>query len=246
MSVLVSEIIIGILFVFASLRLDIIVQCLDECDCPIKHPQQHFCEADFVILAVCDRKKTMFLSATEKKITYSITTETILKGKDALANIEQDELTTISNNADCETAVMLETGQKYVITGKIDGDKLILPTCSWSISWKDTSMRQKRKLSRNTYGENCKCVDSIQSVDIDPYMIEVNAFDYKNGSYRTCSNNTATCPWILANDSNVTIGNALQNCYAKHSVCRPRQGVCRWSVNVGWAECMQDVRPCLI
>ncbi|CAH1773238.1 unnamed protein product [Owenia fusiformis] len=242
-----NNIIIGILFVFAAVRLNIMVQCLDKCDCPIKHPQQHFCEADFVILAVCDRKKTMFLSATEKRITYSIKTETIFKGKDMLTTTQPEELTTISNStAGCETAVILETGQKYVITGRVDGDKAVLSTCSWSQMWRHTSRRQKRKLDWNTYGENCACVDSIQPVTIAPYLAEVTSFIYKNGNHRTCSNTTATCPWILTNDSNVTIGNTLQNCYAKHSVCRPRRGVCRWSVNVGWAECMQESLPCLV
>ncbi|XP_072377224.1 tissue inhibitor of metalloproteinase [Diabrotica undecimpunctata] len=139
----------NVLFVTLAFFCGVFV-CSDACSCMPQHPQEHFCNSDFVILARVKRERIL---GDTKVYKVRVRKEYKVSEKGILA-LKSGRLLTPKYGAMC--GVDLEVGKLYVISGNIVTLKANINMCGMSIEWNHLTRRQRKGL-RLLYRHGCTC-----------------------------------------------------------------------------------------
>lgn len=119
------------------------------CSCLNRHPQQHVCEADFVVMARVRRVTETLDGLTA----YKVRIKRLLKASEKVQLILQKGLIyTIPGTCESE----LESRTSYVITGNVEASKPWTNICHFVKPWKSLSPKMKKGF-RLLYQSGCDC-----------------------------------------------------------------------------------------
>ncbi|XP_066154092.1 metalloproteinase inhibitor 3 [Euwallacea fornicatus] len=122
------------------------------CSCMQAHPQEHYCNSDFVILARI--KKEQIMESTASKV-YKVRIRKEFKiSEKGLAALKSGKLHSAMSSAVC--GVDLKVGKLYVISGTINSLRAQVNICNMIKEWNELSKRQRKGL-RMLYKRGCEC-----------------------------------------------------------------------------------------
>ncbi|KAJ8920166.1 hypothetical protein NQ315_011827 [Exocentrus adspersus] len=122
----------------------------DACSCMLSHPQQHYCNSDFVILARVKRER---IHADSRIYKVRVRREYKISEKGTLA-LKSGRLITAVWDSMCGTR--LQPGKLYVLSGRIFSLKAYINLCNMAVEW-DTLTRRQRKGLKLMYKHGCSC-----------------------------------------------------------------------------------------
>ncbi|XP_071961287.1 metalloproteinase inhibitor 2-like [Antedon mediterranea] len=183
----------------------------ESCNCSPMHPQQQFCDADFVIRGRVVAKKDSFLplnnqlDSGDSYIDYNVTVERIFKGHQNIKIQTNIAITTAKEDGRCGVND-LNVRDTYLFAGK--GKRMFeIKNCDWVIGYKKLSRKQRQGV-RHMYKQYCN------SCKISPCYDE-----------ESCNQDDSnTCMWDL---SSMMYGDL--DCESIYSRClRTAEGTCKW------------------
>jgi len=181
---------------------------VDGCSCLKRHPQEHYCTADFVVLA---HVKRLVHNRSEYSRAYKVRIKKEFKMSEAgrLA-LSYGRILTPSHDASC--GIRLKAGRRYVLTGTINQGKPWINLCNWNHDW-DRMTAVQRKGFRKLYRRGCDC--------------KVMECHWWGGR---CPSTTQACTWRTAFDR--------FDCQEQHAICiRNHDATCRWSHSRAFRQC---------
>lgn len=120
------------------------------CSCMQSHPQEHFCNSDFVILARVRRQRIL-----NNTMIYKVHVRKYYKmSEKAYTALKSGRLITSAFDAMC--GVVLEKGKLYVISGHVNALRAHINLCNYHERWENIS-RIQRKGFRKMYRYGCNC-----------------------------------------------------------------------------------------
>lgn len=122
----------------------------ESCSCIPTHPQQQFCNADFVILARIKREKVVDM---QREYKIRIRKEYKMSEKAEVA-LKYGRFLTPESESMC--GQQFEVGKVYVISGKISNLQAHVNMCGLSEKWVDLTKRQRKGL-KMLYRQGCSC-----------------------------------------------------------------------------------------
>ncbi|XP_054721448.1 tissue inhibitor of metalloproteinase-like [Uloborus diversus] len=135
---------------FGALVISSMITDTNTCSCFYSHPQEHYCVADFVaVVRVKSRGKG------DGHITaYHIKVKKEFKMTDKARHaLSQGLIWTSSHEASC--GVTLHP-TRYLIAGRIRGEKAFISLCHFVQEWNKLSAKQKKGF-RKLYQQGCRC-----------------------------------------------------------------------------------------
>ncbi|XP_052679661.1 metalloproteinase inhibitor 3-like [Crassostrea angulata] len=124
----------------------------EACKCFVRHPQNDFCQADYVIKAEVLGEENV--TSFEKRYKVKVL-ENYKSGYTSPFKYSQVWIYTTTSSAAC--GVQLDIGKTYVITGPKRGTKLTANTCSWNVEVSALTSFQRNALRKGYYRKNCEC-----------------------------------------------------------------------------------------
>lgn len=122
------------------------------CSCMFQHPQSHYCNSDFVILARV--KKVQRVPSTYSNI-YKVRIRKEFKiSEKGLVALKSGRLHTSMYDSMC--GAYLEVGKIYVIAGRINSLRGYISLCDMIMEWNDVTKRQRKGL-KLLYKHGCSC-----------------------------------------------------------------------------------------
>jgi metalloproteinase inhibitor 3 len=126
------------------------LQYSNACSCMPSHLQTQYCNADFVILAMVKRERTLnetrvYKVRVRKEYKLSDTAQVALKYGRLLTPVQ-----------DSMCGVVLQLNQMYAISGRVNSLKAHVYTCDMVVPWKDLTRRQRKGL-KAIYKNGCDC-----------------------------------------------------------------------------------------
>ncbi|XP_046442150.1 tissue inhibitor of metalloproteinase-like [Daphnia pulex] len=183
----------------------------DGCSCSKRHPQEHYCSADFVVLAhvkriVHDRSEWSRAYKVRIKKEFKVTES----GRQALS---YGRILTPSHDASC--GIRLKPGRRYLLTGNIRSGKPWINLCNFVHDW-DRMTPIQRKGFRRLYQRGCDCK-----------VMECHWWG-------KCPSTTQACTWDTAFD-----WHDCQSMHAicTRGNGGGGSGTCRWSHSKSYRQC---------
>lgn len=184
------------------------------CSCIYSHPQEHYCSADFVaVVRVKSRGK-----GDGTTTAYHIKVKKEFKMTDKARHaLSQGLLWTSSNEAAC--GVTLHP-TRYLIAGRIRGEKPWVSLCQFVQEWPTLSSKQKKGF-RKLYQQGCRCM--------------VRTMSYVSWYKHQYKNRERYCSWETVQERN--------DCQGLYSLCVPsaqNPEECSWVGNSQYRRCMKE------
>lgn len=123
---------------------------VEACSCLPSHPQDQYCQSDFVIVA---RIRREFLTDGNRIYKAKIKKEFKMSEKAKVA-LKSGRIITALDGGMC--GVRLDVGKVYLITGRVSGLQAHVSLCGFVKPLRDITPRQ-RKGFRLIYGRGCDC-----------------------------------------------------------------------------------------
>lgn len=202
----------------------------DRCNCPVQHPQQKFCEADFVFVA------TVRGSVVEGGLMIyqmKVSREKVFKGEDLIDRGQTHiDLYTPYNGKLCGRLNLVYL-EKYLISGEVVDGRMQMSFCNWVTEWENISPQQQKYLKKGTYGRQCgdcsvKGVFSVHDNDMnaEPETFHISQLSGKWSRYECTYNPVASIHYMD------------HDCENQFSYCtRDFSGMCMWKSNTEYDEC---------
>lgn len=188
------------------------------CTCMMSHPQKHYCQADFVIVARV--KKVLQPDAMSRVYKVNIKKEFKMTQK-ARILLKERRLVTAGSSSMCGVDVRLE--ETYLMTGRVVSGQAYINLCNYITPWAQLSVRQKKGF-RLLYRQGCSC----EVIDC-PW-------------WRQCSKDkivSDACLW----ETSLNSDSSLPDCQANHGICmKTPSGNCGWSTDKNYRQCMKNRR----
>lgn len=163
------------IFIFSVLFFVSTLKYAYGCSCMPAHPQTHYCNSDFVILAKV--KKEQIIESTQSRV-YKVRVKREFKiSEKGLVALKSGRLHTPIEDAAC--GAMLQLGKVYVISGRIHSLKAHITLCGMALPWNQVTRRQRKGL-RQLYKQGCTC------------NIKYCMF---GGLYGKCTRHRDSCNW---------------------------------------------------
>ncbi|XP_072175378.1 metalloproteinase inhibitor 1-like [Diadema setosum] len=204
--------------------------------CPIQHPQQKFCSAHFVFKV--RPKSVQYIGLNGKPVRYSshaydveyqVKVETIFKGEEHIPG--KTRTVSIYSPRNVCNIDTLEMGVRYLISGRMRGDKMEVTTCGMVEKWSDLTPAQRRGI-RGAYGTQCSSCRIRGSTVMSYYGGSEIIDEMSSGlwSKQDCFYNPL---------ASVTFGS--EDCENKHSFCmKQADGGCAWEGLEPYNECFRQ------
>ncbi|CAM1295098.1 Uncharacterised protein r2_g435 [Pycnogonum litorale] len=198
-----------LLAIFVLTSLAFVLETVIGCSCKMSHPQQHYCQADYVIQAKIVRNdvETGFSYKgvhIRIKKTYKSTNKARLALKSRI-------IWTSTSSSLC--GVSLEENQKYIMAGNLIGSKAWLSLCDYAVKWNSLTRKQKKGF-KILYHHGCVC----QIVPCPDFILN-------------CSESKKVCRWDSLYDGRY-------DCESLQSFCIPqRSGRCEWNRSKIYNSC---------
>ncbi|XP_076266058.1 tissue inhibitor of metalloproteases isoform X2 [Rhynchophorus ferrugineus] len=158
------------------------------CSCMKMHPQEKYCNDDFVILARV--KKFRHLNKSDYGFYKVVVRKEFKMSEKGSVALKSGVLHTAIDESVC--GVTLKPGATYVLSGRIVNLKARINLCGMAMEWKTTTRRQRKGL-RMLYEQGCNCTISKNKISKD-------GCQYKNSCddlYGICSRQrNGSCHWI--------------------------------------------------
>ncbi|GFV95559.1 tissue inhibitor of metalloproteinase [Trichonephila clavipes] len=189
-------------FVLGVLTMCFIIGEVELCSCFYSHPQEHYCVADFVAVVRVKSQGKGDSGITAYHIKVKKEFKMTEKARHALS---QGLIWTSSHEAAC--GVTLHP-TRYLIAGRIRGEKPFVSLCHFVQEWPKLSSKQKKGF-RKLYQQGCRCrvrMPSFVKNHREPFC-SWETFRGKTdcqGLYSLCvptaharaSNGTEECSWV--------------------------------------------------
>ncbi|GFG34319.1 hypothetical protein Cfor_08945 [Coptotermes formosanus] len=188
------------------------------CSCMMSHPQTHYCQADFVIVA---RVKKV-LEPDELSRVYKVKIKKDFKmTQKARIVLKEGRLVTSGSSSMC--GVDLRPEETYLVTGRVVAGQAYINLCNYITPWAHITIRQKKGL-RLLYHQGCSC-----AVIDCPW-------------WKRCPKDkrmSDACLW----ETSLSSDSSLTDCQANHGICmKTPSGHCDWSTDKKYRECMKNRR----
>ncbi|KAG8201111.1 hypothetical protein JTE90_028779 [Oedothorax gibbosus] len=188
-----------------------VISEVELCSCFYSHPQEHYCSSDFVaVIRVKSKSKGDY-----GIMAYHIKVKKEFKMTDKARHaLSQGLIWTSSHEAAC--GVTLKP-TRYLIAGKVRGDKPFISLCHFVQEWPTLSPKQKKGF-RKLYQQGCRCKVRM------PNFVR----DFREPH----------CAWETFRDKN--------DCQSLYSLCVPsHQGpnsteTCSWVSTAQYRRCMKE------
>ncbi|CAH1783550.1 unnamed protein product [Owenia fusiformis] len=217
------------------LGLNALIDTVLSCSCMPAHPQEHFCNADFVIKAKFKGKKLLYSKNINEveghNITHRFPTEImyhtriskVYKETEAYNGVSHTSLYTAAEGAACGVTDLKEQ-TKYLISGNVVGGKARTGTCEWVQEWNKVHVRYRKGVQFIMEKHcDCKVVPCFDKETCDKLNKE-----YKKGKENQCA-------WPFLDDPT--------NCYSTYAMCQKRkEGGCQWTRPKAWRTCLQKAK----
>ncbi|XP_077185543.1 metalloproteinase inhibitor 1-like [Paroedura picta] len=129
------------------------------CSCAPRHPQTAFCNADVVIKGkfVGVSKQPLNISIGEPVwwVRYEFKTTKVYKGPEEMQDVRFLNTPAMESVCGYEHKAPLK-GEDYVVAGMLEGDDVMITSCSFIQPWAQLSPAQRRGLSLK-YSKGCNC-----------------------------------------------------------------------------------------
>lgn len=204
---------VNILLVVAVVMLGVTVQLGDGCYCQLRHPQEHYCTAEFVILASVLEKDIIKKGGMPIEIHYKIKVKHVFKSTPEYENATKTVVISPASPITCGV-VDLQNGANYLITGFINDGNLRTTLCDWVKPYKHLTTVQKNGL-KFKYESGCQCEF---------------AFCHEGNCFQQYDN--ATCEWELGN---------MFDCYHDDGICYYDGQDCAWRNTKQFQNCEQKL-----
>ncbi|KAK9890802.1 hypothetical protein WA026_012146 [Henosepilachna vigintioctopunctata] len=140
----------SIFSIFAIMWMAFLAEYTEACSCRGSHPQEHFCNADFVILARIKRQRVV-----NDTVVYKIRIRKDYKlSEKAYVALKSGRIITPKYDSMC--GLQLEMGKLYAISGRVRSLKAYVNMCGYAEKWEDITRRQRKGL-RKMYRYGCTC-----------------------------------------------------------------------------------------
>ncbi|XP_060066226.1 metalloproteinase inhibitor 3-like [Ylistrum balloti] len=187
------------------------------CYCGLRHPQQIFCESDFVVKVHVMEMEEVYDNSIPRhsfplQVVYTVDIDKVYKQSDKFNNADHLHLLTGGSEGTCRQD--LQVGHSYVIMGNVHDGSMHLHLCDWTSRVEDLTEHRIRGL-RYKYRKGCNC------------EIKRCFGDQCNN----LSNQNDTCPWRNVNECEVEYGFCTN---------RPDTG-CSWRRNGMRRGCLESL-----
>ncbi|XP_065162930.1 metalloproteinase inhibitor 3-like [Atheta coriaria] len=192
--------------------------CVDRgeaCSCQPRHPQQHLCSADFVILA---RVKRETLTNETREYKIKIRKEYKMSEK-AYVALKFGRLVTARDDSMCGTR--LEVNKVYAISGRVVTLQARIGLCDMAEKWDDLTRRQRKGL-KLMYRQGCTC--------------EIKFCPKSQSTQRgRCARTKDACNW------DTWLPDKKKDCQRNEGIClRNSKKQCIWSRNLALTTCTRN------
>ncbi|KAL3269078.1 hypothetical protein HHI36_008161 [Cryptolaemus montrouzieri] len=202
-----------ILSIFAIMSIALLVDYSAACSCRGSHPQEHYCNSDFVILARIKRQRVV-----NDTLVYKIR---IRKGykisEKAYVALKSGRIVTSKYESSC--GLQLEIGKLYAITGRVLSLKAHVNMCGYAEKWENITKRQRKGL-RKMYRYGCTC--KIKRCRAKHCPKNANACNWTSG----CQTQEGICLRQSNDNCNWTKNSALKKCLRNEE---EQLTISRWS-----------------
>lgn len=187
------------LSIVAIVLLAIFANYVESCSCRSTHPQEHYCNADFVVLARIKKHRV-----NNDTIVYKIRIKKEYKmSEKAYVALKSDKIITPKYDSMC--GLQLEIGKLYVISGRVLSLRAYVNMCGYAAKWETISRRQRKGL-RKMYDYGCTC--KIKRCNSQHCPKNVNTCNWKS----RCHEREGICLRQANNHCNWTRNAALSKC----------------------------------
>ncbi|XP_041458460.1 metalloproteinase inhibitor 2-like [Lytechinus variegatus] len=204
--------------------------------CPITHPQQKFCDADFVYKVrtiswqyVDINSQPVLYSSEAYDVQYKVKVENVFKGQDSFG---KDGATIFLYSPKNVCSInRLEMGIRYLISAKLRGEKMEVTTCGIVERWSNLTPSQRRGV-RGFYQTQCSSCKVYGSTIQRYYGGDEIIDEMSSGlwSKNQCFFNPL---------ASVTYGS--EDCETKHAYCvHQKNGICGWEGEEAYEECFRQ------
>lgn len=205
---------INVFLVAVAIFLGLIVQQGDSCFCQLRHPQQHYCASDYVVLAGILDTDTVYKDDTPIETQYTVNIKRVFKSGEKYENASKGIIISPAHQGQCAVNA-LQIGTNYLITGVAMDGNLYTSLCDWVMPYKNLTKAQKNGI-RFKYETGCKCEFAFCS--------EANC-----GQQRYAN---ATCEWEIED---------MFDCYHNDGICYHNGEDCLWRETKSFRTCEEDV-----
>ncbi|KAJ8317744.1 hypothetical protein KUTeg_005648 [Tegillarca granosa] len=233
--------------IFVMLIIGCVVQEIHGCSCAFNHPQNQFCNAEFVIRAkalsvrqlqtviekpvlnssislITDFDRTIYaVKVIESFKVYVNVTKNFVSLKGRFEEGEIVDLFTTSSSASCGIQLNTKDKLQYLLTGYRRDGKYRINNCLWNSLWKYLDKCKKQRLGSKYIGHNL----STSSYDLYRNNCKVRSCKVMFCSLQTeneCENNMDTCTFnskdVMRNSICVRSGKGF---YGKKKPCQWRK-----------------------
>lgn len=202
----------------------------DTCMCPVKHPQQRFCEAHFAFVATVKGSEVI-----DKFMVYDmkVSLGKVFKGEEFVDRAsDYTKLFTSYGSSLCGRPNLVYD-KKYLITGEIKDGLLQMTFCNWVTEWENVTPAQVKYLKRGTYADQCNCTiagawSSLRKdMNYEPDTYHESQLSGKWSRYKCTYNPIASATFIK------------KDCESDFSYCSRdvETGSCMWKSTEEYNEC---------
>ncbi|XP_051976709.1 metalloproteinase inhibitor 3-like [Xyrauchen texanus] len=128
-------------------------QPTDACTCVMWHPQDAYCHADIVIRAKIVGKKLLNEDEPFGILRYTIKQTKMYKGFDKMQHVQY--IYTYNSDGLCGVKFDINKYQ-YLITGRVQDDKVYTGLCNFNERWERLTLAQKKGINHR-YQLGCSC-----------------------------------------------------------------------------------------
>ncbi|XP_052679999.1 metalloproteinase inhibitor 3-like [Crassostrea angulata] len=174
----------------------------EACTCARTHPQEQFCNSDFVVRARILRR-TVTDSTEFENVFYTVLIRQNYKRRQYPIRPPVQSIYTASQSASCGASFVI--GREYIISGSIQNNRWRTSLCSFNRETSSLNQFQRNALNFGYYRNNCSCNIRYCGFTDDP----------------TCT--------VPGRNECLIINN--ENCFYQNDACIQYGRRCRWLSN---------------
>ncbi|XP_038062057.1 metalloproteinase inhibitor 3-like [Patiria miniata] len=208
-----------------SIIITISVTSVKGCTCQLRHPQQYYCDANFVFRGkVLGKSPFQSAESLPGQYEYQVQVQRVFKDQVQDGIHRQVKLVTPAMEALCGVPELIIT-KIYLITGKVLEGQMQLSVCDWVAEWESVTRPQRQGI-KHMYKKYCSnCMIRVNSPSPLSHPLPQGPLGYFHG----CAYTSYT---------HLSIG--IEDCEVSYASCVQRHNSgCNWLNTTGYQECLE-------